>query len=183
MVCLNVIPNGLHNPEEPMQVGWGGYHIWTMTKDSTTCAWTSWQEPVKSISETYYRQFYPSQLNDFIARIEWAEKGQGNRNPVAVVNGENGTDAIVIMAKAGQTISLDASASFDPDGDELTFKWWQQDGISQAKATVSNATSSTVKVDMPTTFANDEIHIICEVHDQSKYALPAYRRVIIKPTE
>ena len=57
---LNVIPNGLHNPEEPMQVGWGGYHIWTMTKDSTTCAWTSWQEPVKSISETYYRQFYPS---------------------------------------------------------------------------------------------------------------------------
>ena len=180
---LNVIPNGLHNPEEPMQVGWGGYHIWTMTKDSTTCAWTSWQEPVKSISETYYRQFYPSQLNDFIARIEWAEKGQGNRNPVAVVNGENGTDAIVIMAKAGQTISLDASASFDPDGDELTFKWWQQDGISQAKATVSNATSSTVKVDMPTTFANDEIHIICEVHDQSKYALPAYRRVIIKPTE
>ena len=54
------------------------------------------------------------------------------------------------MAKAGQTISLDASASFDPDGDELTFKWWQQDGIS---------------------------------HDQSKYALPAYRRVIIKPTE
>ena len=55
--------------------------------------------------------------------------------------------------------------------------------ISQAKATVSNATSSTVKVDMPTTFANDEIHIICEVHDQSKYALPAYRRVIIKPTE
>ena len=78
---------------------------------------------------------------------------------------------------------LGASASFDPDGDELTFKWWQQDGISQAKATVSNATSSTVKVDMPTTFANDEIHIICEVHDQSKYALPAYRRVIIKPTE
>lgn len=180
---LNVIPNGLHNPEEPMQVGWGGYHIWTMTKDSTTCAWTSWQEPVKSISETYYRQFYPSQLNDFIARIEWAEKGQGNRNPVAVVNGDNGTDAIVIMAKAGQTISLDASASFDPDGDGLTFKWWQQDGISQAKATVSNATSSTVKVDMPTTFANDEIHIICEVHDQGKYALPAYRRVIIKATE
>ena len=29
---------------------------------------------------------------------------------------------------------------------------------------------------------NDEIHIICEVHDQSKYALPAYRRIIIKAT-
>lgn len=45
---LNVIPNGLHNPEEPMQAGWGGYHTWSLTKDSTTYAWTSWQEPEKA---------------------------------------------------------------------------------------------------------------------------------------
>ena len=134
---LNVIPNGLHNPEEPMQAGWGGYHTWALTKDSTTYAWTSWQEPVKSISETYYRQFYRDHLNDFIARIEWAETGQGNHNP---------------------------------------------DGIGQTKAEISNATSSSVKVEIPATFMNDEIHIICEVHDQSKYALPAYRRIIIKAT-
>ena len=35
---LNVIPNGLHNPEEPIQAGWGGYHTWALTKDSTTYA-------------------------------------------------------------------------------------------------------------------------------------------------
>ena len=45
---LNVIPNGLHNPEEPMQVGWGGYHIWTMTKDSTTC----WHTPTSAPPST-----------------------------------------------------------------------------------------------------------------------------------
>jgi hypothetical protein len=177
---LNVIPNGLHNPEEPMQVGWGGYHTWELTKDSTTYAWTSWQEPVKSISETYYRQFYPTQLNDFIARIEWAETGRGNHNPVAIVNGRKGTDAIIIKAKAGQAITLNASASFDPDGDALTFKWWQQNGIGQNKVEISDATSSTVIVQLPAAIVNDEIHIICEVHDDSQYALPAYRRIIIK---
>lgn len=177
---LNVIPNGLHSPEEPMQVGWGGYHTWELTKDSTTYAWTSWQEPVKSISETYYRQFYPTQLNDFIARIEWAETGRGNHNPVAIVNGRKGTDAIIIKAKAGQAITLNASASFDPDGDALTFKWWQQNGIGQSKVEISDATSSTVIVQLPAVIVNDEIHIICEVHDDSQYALPAYRRIIIK---
>ena len=163
-----------------MQVGWGGYHTWALTKDSTTYAWTSWQEPVKTISETYYRQFYPDQLNDFIARIEWAETGRGNHNPVAIINGEKGTDAVVIMAKASQTITLDATASFDPDGDALTFKWWQQSGIGQTTATISHAASSSVKVKIPADSANDEIHIICEVHDISKYNLPAYRRIIIK---
>ena len=177
---LNVIPNGLHNPEEPMQVGWGGYHTWALTKDSTTYAWTSWQEPVKSISEAYYRQFYPDQLNDFIARMEWAETGQGNHNPVAIINGKKGTDAIVIKAKTGQTINLDASASFDPDGDALTFKWWQQKGIGQAKMEIGSAQSSSIKVQMPAAITEDEIHIICEVHDNSKYTLPTYRRIIIR---
>lgn len=177
---LNVIPNGLHNPEEPMQAGWGGYHTWALTKDSTTYAWTSWQEPVKSLSEEYYRHFYLNNLNDFIARIEWAEKGQGNLNPVAIVNGEKGTDAIIIKAKAGQIVKLDASESFDPDGDELSFSWWQQIGIGNTKIEIANDKSSSIDVQMPDAFYDDEIHIICEIHDNSEYSLPAYRRIIIR---
>lgn len=177
---LNVIPNGLHNPEEPMQAGWGGYHTWSLTKDSTTYAWTSCQDSVKTLSEEYYNHFYLDNLNDFIARIEWAEKGQGNHNPVAIVNGKKGTEVTVIKAKTGQTITLDASKSYDPDDDKLSFMWWQQNGIGKTKVELYNDKSSSIKVKIPSTSLNDEIHIICEVHDNSKYTLPAYHRVIIR---
>ncbi len=176
---LNVIPNGLHNPEEPMQAGWGGYHTWALTKDSLTYAWTSWQEPVKSLSEEYYRHFYLDNLNDFIARMEWAETGQGNRNPELIVNGQKGDDIIVIEAEAGQTVSLDASASFDPDGDNLSFCWSQQQGIGQSEVKIDNDTANKITVTLPDTMDKDGIHIICEVHDDSRHNLPAYRRIKI----
>ena len=179
---LNVIPNGLSNPEEPMQAGWGGYHTWALTKDSVTYAWTSVEEPVQHLSEGYYNHFYLDNLHDFMARIEWAETGQGNRNPVAIVNGKKGTDAIVIEAKAGQAIKLDASKSYDPDGDELSYFWQQQKGIGKTEVELYELADnlSAVKVHLPDTFHNDEIHIICEVHDRSKFTLPAYRRIIIR---
>ena len=177
---LNVIPNGLHDPEEPMQAGWGGYHTWALTKDSLTYAWTSVQEPVQRLSEGYYNHFYLDHLNDFMARIEWAETGQGNHNPVAIVNGKKGTEAIVIEAKAGQTVTLDASRSYDPDGDELGFSWWQQEGIGNTTVEMSDNKSSSIKVQIHPSSLNDEIHIICEVHDRSKFTLPAYRRIIIR---
>lgn len=178
---LNVIPNGLHNPEEPMQAGWGGYHTWALTKDSVTYAWTSIQDSVKNLSEGYYNHFYLDNLNDFIARIEWAEKGQGNHNPVAIINGKKGTDAIVIKAKAGQTIKLDASKSYDPDDDSLSFFWHQQKGIGKTEVEQYEYENdpSKVKVHIPDTSQYDEIHIICEIHDNSKYTLPTYRRIII----
>lgn len=135
-----------------------------------------------NLSEWYYNHFYLDNLNDFIARIEWAETGQGNHNPVAIVNGKKGTDAIVIEAEAGQTVKLDASKSFDPDRDELSFFWMQQEGIGKTEVGIPESDNDlpTVNVHIPDTFHNDEIHIICEVHDNSRLSLPAYRRIIIR---
>jgi len=177
---LNVIPNGLHNPDDPEEVGWGGYHRWGISKDNETYAWSSWQQPTMSISENYYRKFFPDQLNDFIARIEWAEKGSGNSNPVVIVNGNKGKSPIRIKAVSGQQVIVDASKSYDPDGEALDIQWWQQKEIGKSTIEIHSVSSSKAVIAIPADVHNDTIHVVCEVHDKGPHKLVAYRRVIIE---
>ena len=181
---LYVMPNGLNNPEDPHQAGWAGYHERGMCADSLTTAWTSWQEPVRSISVGYKQRFYPDELNDFMARMQWAAEGKGNLNPYIVI--PNDTINITITkkkkVKKGTMIplTLDASKSFDPDGDNLQFSWWQQPEIGKTKVKIEQADQPIATLRIPADTKGDTIHIICEVHDDGPYHLPAYRRIIIK---
>ena len=169
---LYVMPNGLNNPEDPHQCGWAGYHERGMCADSLTTAWTSWQEPVRSISVGYKQRFYPDELNDFMARMQWAAEGKGNLNPYVVI--PNDTINITV------SLSLDASKSFDPDGDNLQFSWWQQPEIGKTKVKIEQADQPIATLRIPADAKGDTIHIICEVHDDGPYHLPAYHRIIIK---
>ena len=172
---LYVMPNGLNNPEDPHQCGWAGYHERGMCADSLTTAWTSWQEPVRSISVGYKQRFYPDELNDFMARMQWAAEGKGNMNPYVVI--PNDTINITMIP-----LTLDASKSFDPDGDNLQFSWWQQPEIGKTKVKIEQADQPIATLRIPADAKGDTIHIICEVHDDGPYHLPAYRRIIIKNT-
>jgi hypothetical protein len=184
---LYVMPNGLNDPEDPRQCGWAGYHEHGLCADSLTTAWTSWQEPVRSISVGYKQRFYPDELNDFCARMQWAAEGKGNHNPQVVVSVLNGTAVeesssvapLRIKAKAGDTIRLDASMSSDPDGDGLTFRWWQQQEIGKTKVAIEQSDQSIATLRIPKGTKGDTFHIICEVHDDGPFHLVAYRRIII----
>lgn len=177
---LYVMPNGLNDPEDPYQAGWAGYHERGICPDTLTTAWTSWEEPVRSISIGYKKRFYPDELNDFIARMQWADEGQGNRNPQIVINGDaNGPTPIYIIEEAGQTIRLDASKSVDPDGDGLTFLWWLQPEIGKGRLQIATPTMPVTMVTIPKESQGQTFHLICEVHDNGPHHLVAYRRVII----
>ena len=177
---LYVMPHGLNDPEDPLQAGWAGYHERGLCADSLTTAWTSWQEPIRSISIGYKTRFYPDEIADFMARMQWADEGKGNHNPQVVINQNEGLQPIHIQAKAGETIRLDGSKSNDPDGDHLAFIWWQQPEIGKTKAFIeSGADPSVAHVSIPADAPSDTIHIICEVHDDGPFHLVSYRRVII----
>ena len=170
---LYVMPNGLNNPDDPTQAGWAGYHERGISPDSLTTAWNSWQEPVRSISVGYKQRFYPDELNDFMARMQWAADGSGNHNPEVVVR------STFINTQAGKTIVLDASRSYDPDGDALTFLWWQQPEIGGTKLAINDAGQPKATIHIPADAQGKTLHVICEVHDNGPFHLVAYRRVII----
>ena len=174
---LYVMPNGLNDPEDPHQTGWAGYHERGLCADSLTTAWTSWQEPVLSISVGYKRRFYPDEISDFMARMQWADEGQGNHNPQVVINGSEGLQSFSIEAKAGDTIRLDASKTMDPNGDKLSFLWWQQPEIGKTKVAIAQPEESVITIQIPAETCKETIHIICEVHDDGPFHLVSYRRI------
>ena len=180
---LYLIPNGLNDPEDPTQAGWAGYHERGISPDSSTTAWNSWQEPVRSISIAYKQRFYPDELNDLIARIEWAEKGNGNKNPIVIVNGQAGLEPIYIKAHVNDVIRLNASQSYDPDKENLSFSWWQQPEIGGQQLSIEDTLQPMASVKIPSSANGKVFHLICEVHDDGPYHLVAYRRVIISIAE
>ena len=179
---LYVMPNGLNDPEDPTEAGWAGYHERGICPDSLTTAWTSWQEPLRSISVGYKQRFYPTELNDFMARMQWADEGKGNRNPIVVVNGHKGPSPLVIQAKAGESIHLDASKSKDPDKNDIQFQWWQQPEIGTATLAIDDTKKSTINVSIPANAAGQTLHLICEVSDNGPFNLKSYQRIIIQLT-
>ena len=178
---LHVMPNGLNDPEDPTQVSWGGYHEYGISPDGETYAWTNWEQAVKEISNAYEQKFYPDEFNDFAARMQWAAEGAGNRNPVVRIDGKGGLEPVRMQVAAGTEIKVDASASSDPDEDGLTFKWWFQEFVSKPVfPTLAGGETSIATVTVPDTMAGQVFHLVCEVHDNGPWHLPAYRRIILE---
>jgi len=121
---LYVMPNGLNDPLIPNQVGWGGYFEWGISPDDVTYAYNNHKGKANEISNRYLDYFYQATFNNFAARMDWAAEGKGNRNPIIVINGDEGINQIHMEKRQGSSITLDASQTFDPDNDPLNFKWW-----------------------------------------------------------
>ena len=174
---LHVLPNGLNDPSVPDMVGWGGYFQWQKTKDNITECYANHKGEAKHISQDCVDYFYSAIFNDFAARMDWAQDGKGNRNPVVIVNGSDGLDVIRYKAKAGSSITLSAEQTFDIDGDELYFRWWMPH---TQKLEIDNPTSAVITINIPEDASTEKFYIICEVVDDGTPNLTAYRSVVIE---
>jgi hypothetical protein len=140
---LGLIDNGLASFMSPSYGGWGGRYVWRQPYGETRPFWTQGGDsypgrdssrdtvigmdgkPRTSDQATIWRWRKAFQ-HDFAARMDWTveDPAGANHNPVAIVNGRPGKAPLVIDTEAGQPVTLDASASTDPDGDRLSFRWF-----------------------------------------------------------
>jgi hypothetical protein len=68
-------------------------------------------------------------------------------------------------------VVIDAKGTFDPDGDELAFNWWQYQEADTYKGEVKidNIQRSDISFTIPEDVNKGEtIHIVCEVKDNGE---------------
>ncbi|RPJ32286.1 MAG: hypothetical protein EHM35_11605, partial [Planctomycetaceae bacterium] len=108
-----------------------------------------------------------------------------NHAPRAIVNGVDGKEVLRITAQPGQTLSLDANLSQDPDGDTLTYEWfvYREAGTYDGEVTLADAASSLALLRIPNDAAGETIHVVLTVHDDGTPPLAAYRRVLVEVSE
>jgi hypothetical protein len=140
---LGLVDNGLASAMSPAYGGWGGRYVWRQPHGETRAFWTqggdSWpgndssRDTVLGVDGRTYTsdqatiwRWRRAFQNDFAARMDWSIRGvkEANHNPRVVVNGKAGTEPLVLEARVGVPVSLDATASTDPDGDSLRFSWF-----------------------------------------------------------
>jgi hypothetical protein len=194
---LGLIDKGLGWSKSPAYGGWGGRYvlyqsyaesrpIWTDNLDNRDTVMVDGR-PHTSNQATIWRWRRHYQ-HDFAARMDWcvAEEFSGaNHNPVAVLNGERGQDVLQLPAKPGETLTLTAVDSSDPDGDRLTCHWmiYREAGTLVGNPELTQTVGEHTQLIVPKpgrgSPKNATVHIILTVEDDGTPPLVAYRRAVV----
>ncbi len=189
---MHVYPNGLNDPEQIDQGGWGGRFDWNKKKNIRSMSGVK----TESRFAPYYmygntsekagaiKRWSKGYNNDFAARMDWTmtdDYSKANHHPVAIVNGDATRQILEVSASPGSSIALSAAGSSDPDNNSLTYKWsyYNEPCSYSGSVNIQNSTSASATVAIPSNAGGKTIHIILELHDNGSPNLYAYRRVII----
>lgn len=189
---LHVYPNGLNDPENVDQGGWGGRF------DLAKKAGIRSMKPVTNEADfdpylmfgnsaegsAAIKRWNVSYDNDFAARMDWSitsKYSDANHHPIAVVNGDSSRKVLHISAAPGTDVQLSAADSSDPDKNSLSYAWsfYQEPSSYQGDVKIENRNDLVTKIRVPENGAGKTLHLILEIHDDGSPSLYAYRRIII----
>jgi hypothetical protein len=198
---LHLIDNGLNMPERPDYGGWGGrYQLYTppaqkwFHEPETRPIWTNTEDLVEvdgvrylSAPATIWRWRTAFQ-NDFAARMLWCVRSpqEANHPPVPQLRHPN-----MLTVRSGERVTLDASPTTDPDGDELSYHWWLYFEPGSYLLVTDYQRNRNFQLEMagrhqaraefvaPQVDAPKSLHLILEVTDKGTPALTRYQRVIV----
>jgi hypothetical protein len=83
--------------------------------------------------------------------------------------------------KGGESVELDATRTIDPDGDNMSFRWWQfqEAGTYDGMVRIDQPLGQTISIVAPVVEKTSTIHIILDVRDRGEPALYSFQRIII----
>lgn len=207
---LNLIVNGLNNPEYPNWGGWGGrYELYkpdfaTQKKGGSGVPFEPETRAIWTNVKDNYRHFVPSNFgrvvkldttqyndnkaslwrwredfqNDFAARMDWctADLKNANHPPVPVL--KQGDE---ITVKSGQGFGLDASDTYDPDGDSFSYFWFDypEAGTYKKPLQISPENYNNIWLTAPDVEKKETLHIILKITDKGSPHLSRYKRIIV----
>lgn len=173
---MPLVDNGLEQHEDYTLGGWGGRPIY---KSGNHMQDGSDERDGNPSTHHAFGRWIPALQNDWAARNDWcvADVGAANHQPNAQVAG-----GLVREVTGGAMENLDASPTTDPDGNELTFKWWQyhEADSASAKVTITNPDAKTGASFMVPSEPGKHVHVILEVTDKGTPPLTRYQRIIFK---
>ena len=117
--------------------------------------------------------------NDFAARMDWTTKPYNGANHPPVVKLSPGGS---ITVKSGETFMMSAAGSSDPDGDSLSYLWFQYPEAGSYKEQIKLGYAEnhhTVTGQAPMVAKQESAHFIVKVTDKGSPALTRYGRVIV----
>jgi hypothetical protein len=130
---FTLVQNGLGDINHPEWGSWGGRYM-LVDRTARSLVYSDAADWAQGINgEFFLSQFATiwrwreAYQYDFAARIQWTVNGnysENNHHPVAVVNDTCGPAFVELPFSKGNSLVLDASKSWDPDGDELNFEWF-----------------------------------------------------------
>lgn len=203
---LNLIDNGLSNPEHPDLGGWGGryeYYLppfrdsntgrfkrneWPKDEPETRAIWTNATDSVVSLLDkkkygseqaTLWRWREEIQ-NDFAARMSWCTLPltKANHPPIPKLN-----HAERLEVKSGAPFELNAAGSKDPDGDSMSYYWlyYAEAGSFRGNFSFAPYAPNMYRIPCVAPKVNKEetLHFVLKVADKGKPALTRYKRVIV----
>ncbi|VGO23582.1 nucleoside hydrolase-like domain-containing protein [Pontiella sulfatireligans] len=204
---MGLVNKGLFDINHPGWGGWGG----RFSTEKVSCFWSRhydirkdeektapfyvyrevsdcWINPLdnKMISGDYVPvwRWRESMFSDFKCRMDWCVKSyaQANHHPVAAVGNDNSDQIIHMTALPGEILSFNAANSSDPDGDSISYTWWQyvEAGTYAGNVLISDPTHPETQVEIPSGAAGCQLHIILEIKDDHAIgSLFDFRRVVI----